>query len=160
MSDRSTYSLIQIGLHWLVAVLVLAAWFLSEGMGRLLHDKIEGHFAGGLPLHVIFGVCVMAAVIIRIGVRMAEGAPDAAPGTPDLLARAAHWLHVLLYVLMAAVPLLGMAAWFGEIEISGEVHGILGNAILWAAGLHAAAALYHHYVLKDGTLKRMMTPRP
>jgi cytochrome b561 len=37
-----------------------------------------------------------------------------------------------------------------------SVHTWLGNAILWVAGVHAAAALYHHFVLKDGVLRSML----
>ncbi|WP_342587451.1 cytochrome b/b6 domain-containing protein [Manganibacter manganicus] len=37
-----------------------------------------------------------------------------------------------------------------------EIHTTLGNVILWLAGLHAAAALFHHYYLRDGILKSML----
>ena len=38
----------------------------------------------------------------------------------------------------------------------GDVHGVLGDAIMWLAGLHAAAAIFHHLVLKDGVLSAML----
>jgi cytochrome b561 len=50
--------------------------------------------------------------------------------------------------LIAQSSLAKLADW-------GEVHGVLGNALLWLAGLHAAAAIYHHVVLKDGVLLAM-----
>jgi len=40
-----------------------------------------------------------------------------------------------------------------------ELHGWLGDAILWIAGLHAAAALYHHFFLRDGVLRSMIPGR-
>ena len=68
---------------------------------------------------------------------------------------ASTWTHRLLYVLMAFVPLAGMAAWFGGIDQFGEIHVLLMNALLIVSGIHAAAALYHHFIMKDGLLKRM-----
>jgi cytochrome b561 len=41
----------------------------------------------------------------------------------------------------------------------GDVHGFLGDAILWLAGLHAVAAIYHHVFLKDGVLLTMLPAR-
>ena len=41
----------------------------------------------------------------------------------------------------------------------GDVHGALGDMILWLSGLHALAAIYHHTVLKDGVLLSMLRPR-
>jgi cytochrome b561 len=51
--------------------------------------------------------------------------------------------------LIANSPLAELVDW-------GDVHGFLGNAIMWIAGLHAAAAIYHHAVLKDGVLVSML----
>ena len=47
----------------------------------------------------------------------------------------------------------------GELADWGEVHGVLGDALMWLAGFHALAALYHHFVLKDGVLRAMLPGR-
>ena len=157
MTPSKSYSGLQIGLHWLVAVFVGLAWFFSEGMGKLADQHAAGTYSGW-PLHVIFGLTVLTLVVIRLAVRLVNGAPDAKVGTPEPLATARHWGHVAIYALLILVPLGGIAAWFLGLSIAGELHPLAGNALLIIAGLHAAFALYHHYVLKDGTLRRMMVP--
>lgn len=70
------------------------------------------------------------------------------------------WLEghpITLLGIGAVGPLAGPAHDLGS-SLS-EVHGTLGNVILWLAGLHAAAALYHHYVLRDRVLRTMLPGR-
>ncbi|MEI8278081.1 MAG: cytochrome b/b6 domain-containing protein, partial [Hyphomicrobiales bacterium] len=86
--------------------------------------------------------------------------------------------HYLLYALLFAIPVLGWinASWRGMpivmfgLELpqlvatrapgwgwTGDVHGLMSNYLMLAlVGLHVVAALYHHYVLHDGVLKRML----
>ena len=155
---RERYTGVQIALHWTIAILVVAAYFLAEGMGKLLDEKLAGNYTGGLPLHVIVGLCVLALVVVRFIVRMMQGAPDAPDGTTGLHATAREWGHILLYTLLFLVPIGGVLVWFGGIDAIGEYHGLGGKALLIIAGLHALVALWHHYVRGDGTLKRMMKP--
>ena len=54
--------------------------------------------------------------------------------------------------LIAESPIAGLADW-------GDVHGLLGDTIMWIAGVHAAAAIFHHVVLKDGVLAAMLPAR-
>ena len=155
---RAGYSGFQIALHWATAIAVVATWFLSDGMGRLLDARLEGGASTTWPWHVILGLTVLALVVIRLVTRAMQGAPDPAESGPHWMQTVGKWTHILLYVLLIAVPLGGIAMWFLGIEGAGEVHELGGNAILILAGIHAAAGLYHHYVLKDGTLKRMLHP--
>jgi cytochrome b561 len=93
----------------------------------------------------------------------------------------AHAVQGLLYLLLFAVPLTAVAgawlaghpltllggidvpSWVGEAHDPGvtlaELHGWLGDAILWLAGAHAAAAIYHHASLRDGVLVSMLPNR-
>ena len=96
------------------------------------------------------------------------------PQWMQLLSRATHWA---LFALLIAVPATAIAgAWLGghPLTIYGfgaigpffdqsaagealmEVHGFLGDTVMWLAGLHAAAALYHHFVLRDRVLGMML----
>lgn len=157
MSERMSYSALQIGLHWLVAVLVLAAYLTGEGMGRFLRSRIEGT-SEGWPVHVWIGLAILAVVVLRWIVRLASGAPGAAPGTSGAEAKARHWGHVALYVLMLAVPIGGGVAWFLGLRDVGEMHSLAGNVLVYGAGAHAVIALWHHYWRKDGTMTRMLRP--
>lgn len=161
MSSRSGYSRLQIGLHWLIALLIFAGWFTGEGMGRALHDRLQAGSTGfsDATVHVWLGVGIFALIAIRILVRLMQGAPAAAHGGSALMDAAAVWGHRVLYLLMILAPLGGVVTWFVGIESAGEIHALIGNALFFVALAHAAVAILHQVVLKDGTLTRMVRPR-
>jgi cytochrome b561 len=160
MARTSTgYSRLQIGLHWLIAILIIAAWFTHEGMGQALDARIAAGatgIAGNTP-HVWLGGAVFALVLIRIVVRLLQGVPGPVAGTSPAMAQAALWGHRLLYLLMIAVPALGAAAWYGGAP-TGEVHELAGQALMIVALGHALVAIWHQVARKDGTLTRMVRP--
>ena len=161
-------------LHWGTAVLIAAAWTL----GTIMEDLPRGDArAAGLDLHATFGLMVVAAVLGRLLWRVANPVPDLGTG---LLARAAKAMHQALHAAMLAVPLSGLAAQWGRgrsvsalsgsIVLAppfalpggrawGEVHEVAANLLVVLVGLHVAAALFHHLVLRDGTLRRMLPGR-
>lgn len=154
MKTTTGYSGLQIGLHWLIAILIVTAWFTGEGAGEAMEAFEEGGTAGFVP-HVALGLAILALVVIRVLVRLGRGAP-AAPGAPGSLSvMAADWGHRLIYLLMIAVPLGGIASFFLGLDV-GEVHGLAANVLMLVVLGHALMALYHQYVLKDGLLRRMM----
>ncbi len=155
MKTTTGYSGIQIGLHWLVAILIVIAWFTGEGAGEAMEAFEEGATATGFVPHVFLGLAVLALVVLRLLVRLGRGAP-AAPGVPGSAAvLAADWGHRLLYLLMIAVPLGGFSTWFLGLDV-GELHELGANLLMLVVLGHALLALYHQYVLKDGLLRRMM----
>lgn len=154
MKTTTGYSGLQIGLHWLIAVLILVAWFTGEGAEEALEAVEEGGTAGFVP-HVAVGLAILALVLVRVLVRLGRGAP-AAPGAPGSLSvLAADWGHRLIYLLMIAVPLGGISVFFLGLDV-GDVHGLAANVLMLVVLGHALMALYHQYVLKDGLLRRMM----
>ena len=154
MKVTTGYSGVQIALHWLIAILILIAWFSGEGAEEAMEAVEEGGVIGFVP-HVAFGLSILALVVVRILVRLSRGAP-AAPGEPGSLAvKAADWGHRLIYLLMIAVPLGGISVFFLGLDV-GEVHGLAANVLMLVVLGHALLALYHQYVLKDGLLRRMM----
>jgi len=96
MTKPSFYSRPQILLHWLIAALILAAWWTGDSMGRLFNQRIEQNLdpiANATP-HIWLGVAVFALVLIRLVLRLTRGAPGHA--TPDrrwmnLTASLGHW---------------------------------------------------------------------
>lgn len=153
------YTKIQIGLHWLVALVIAVAWFTGDGMGRVLRQRIEAGTTGieGNTWHVWLGGAVFLLVLIRIVVRLVKGAPAHIPGPAWQVALAA-WGHRLLYILMVLVPALGAITWYGHVAFAGELHELAVNLLVVVISGHAAAAVYHHFWVKDDTLRRMMRP--
>ena len=160
MSDRTGYSVLQIGLHWLIAFLIFAAYFASDDMGDALRARIESGASGttGNTLHVWLGGAVLALVVMRIAVRLLRGAPGSPPDTAPLVSMATKWGHRLLYVLMVVVPLGGAVTWYGGIREAGEVHGVLGNLLMLVVVGHVLAAILHEALARDGTMRRMIRP--
>jgi len=156
MKTTTGYSLVQILLHWGIALLIGVAWLTGEGAGKALDAAKAGTVPGFVP-HVALGLAILALVVVRVVVRLQRGAPSA-PGVPgSLRVLAAEWGHRLLYLLMIAVPLGGIATWFLGMD-TGEIHELFGNALFFLAAAHAAVAVFHQVVLKDGLIRRMMRP--
>ena len=158
MSHSPGYSRLQIALHWLIAILILAAWVTHEGMGRLLEARIESGVLTPNP-HAILGLAVFVLVLIRVIVRHRQGTPGPVPGSSAIAEAAALWGHRLLYLLMILTPIGGAITWFGGIEALGEGHELFGNALMIVALGHAVVAILHQLVLKDGTMTRMLRSR-
>jgi cytochrome b561 len=154
LKTTTGYSGLQIALHWLIAILIVAAWFTGEGAGEAMDVVEEGGTAGFVP-HAAIGLAILAVVVLRIVVRLGRGAP-AAPGTPGSLSvLAADWGHRLIYLLMVAVPLGGISTFFLGLDV-GDIHELAANVLMLVVLGHALMALYHQYILKDGLLRRMM----
>jgi cytochrome b561 len=160
MQQNAAYSRLQIGLHWLIAVLIGVNYIVSDGMGRALRTTLEGKVPDGWTpaIHVWVGVAVLVLVILRMIVRVVSGAPSHDTGRP-LLDRAGLWGHYALYALLIVVPGLGAATWFLGIRSAGDLHVVTMNIMMLLILGHAAMALLHQYVLKDGLLLRMMRAR-
>jgi cytochrome b561 len=165
-------------LHWLTAVLVLVAFIYGPGGSEQRVYAPERDF--DRQLHETLGICVLALAVLRLLWLFVDKRPDP-PAVPRWMGLAAKFVQAALYVLLFAVPLTAISgAWLeghaltllggvvipapiGKLHSLGasiaEVHTWLGDAILWLAGAHAAAGLFHHHVLKDGVLLSMLPHR-
>lgn len=152
------YSMLQIGLHWWIAILFAINYIISDGMGRFLHQHLDGQDLSNeftVTVHTYVGLAFLAFVAIRVLVRIFKGAPAVIPTSNPKLDKLAVAVHHILYLLMVLVPLAGIAAWYGGFEIFGDIHVVIMNIMLGLIGLHAVAALYHRFILKDGVMNRM-----
>lgn len=163
--DRAT-----IALHWAVVVLVLLLWGIAQIIDLFPRGPLRVDVRS---LHITLGLTLAGVMVTRIVWRAGKGRalPPASTGPMQTVARAVHFV---LYGVVSAAVLLGMAnAWvrgdsiFGLFslpgypplrEIVGDLHEIGANLILLAAGGHATAALFHHFILRDGVLLRMVPP--
>lgn len=171
----SRYSPVAQALHWATAILVLVAFIFGPGGSEERVYAASRDF--GRQIHETLGLSVFVLSLIRVLWRLVDVRPDPVP--------VAHWMGTvakavqgLLYLLLFAVPLTAVAgAWLeghpltlaagikiapmlaeshAAGELVSEIHTWLGDAILWVAGLHAVAALYHHFLLRDRVLVSML----
>jgi len=159
MSSKTRYDFSQILLHWLIAILIGVNYLLGDAMSdafkALVRSGGTGTLDGGANAHRLIGMAVIALVLVRIVLRLFRKGPPEAAG-PKMMQMAAKLGHLALYVLMIAVPLTGFLSFNGLNRDLGEVHEVVTNLLLLVAFGHALMAFYHHYILKDGLLSRMI----
>ena len=162
-------------LHWATAALVLAAFLYGPGGPEAGVYSASRDF--DRRLHETLGSAVFVLVVVRVIWRLFDRRPEAAP-VSRWMTMAAVAVQLVLYLLLFAVPVSAIVgawleghpvAWLGGLAIDSPIatshalgaaiatmHTWLGDAILWVAGLHALAALYHQFILKDGVLGSML----
>ncbi len=160
MRVKSGYNGLQIGLHWVTALLIGANYFISDGMPEALDARVAGQSVAGLTpvFHVWAGSALLAIVLLRLVVRLWSGAP-AEQEPLGWMQRSAGLAHWVLYGMMIAVPALGVAAWFFGVAQAADLHVLVMNAMMLMILGHAAMAIFHHYVLRDGLLRKMIPLR-
>ena len=171
---NTTYTPVAKGLHWLMAVMILGLLALGIYMSDL---PLSPQKLTLYSWHKWFGVTVFLLVWLRLAWRVTHR-PPALPETLSAPMRlAAHAGHAALYLLMLAIPLSGwlmssakgfQTVWFGVLPIPDllgrdrelgdllqQVHKLLNLLLMLTLAGHVLAALWHHFVLKDDTLRRM-----
>ena len=154
------FSLAQRVIHWLTLALLLVSFFSHEAMqdawrAITREGAVDLDPSLGAQLHAIVGIAVLALTVLRLVLRVVQGAPAPVAGQHPLVTIASVVVHGLLYLLLLALPMAGMAAWGGGITEAGEVHEVLFILTLVLVGLHVAAALLHQFVIKDNLIARM-----
>ncbi|WP_295752591.1 cytochrome b [Undibacterium sp.] len=170
-----SYSRLTMLLHWLVALLIVAAFALGSVMTDM---KISPSKLQYYSWHKWLGVTVLGLVALRLITRLLTGAPDYPNSMKKWERPLATATHGFLYVLMFAVPLSGYlytyaagfpVVYLGLFELPAligpnpelkpvlkEVHEALTSVMLVVVGLHFAAALKHHFIDKDGIFRRIL----
>jgi cytochrome b561 len=158
-----SYSAYQIGLHWLIAALVLVQLVFGESMTALIEAIEEGDSVSSLDnslagLHYYSGIAILTLVAVRLALRLKTGTPPPPVSSRfvELTGRLAHWLF---YVLLVVVPVMGLLGfYFGDPY--GEIHTFAKPVFIGLIVLHVFASLYHQFWLKDGLLMRMIRVQP
>lgn len=159
-------------LHWLTAALVATLWTLGQCLSFFPKGAPR---VTALSVHMLLGLTVGAVILVRIVWRSSAGnrVPAADEGWLNLLAKAAHYgLYVLLVLTVAFgvarawVHGLSVFHWFSftrpafatrpVVRAISDLHSDLADILVIVAGAHAAAALMHHYVMRDSVLRRMV----
>lgn len=167
------YSRLSIALHWTMALAIGAAWLIGQVMEDMPRGPDKAFVLGS---HALVGLAVAALLLPRLLARIAGPVPEHAEG-PGWERRLAGAAHLLLYLLMLAVPLTGLAIAMsgrapmpvlGLFEIppllSGlglrktleGAHEVVANLLVGTIILHVAATLWHALVRRDSVAARML----
>lgn len=171
----SRYSLGAIILHWAIAIAVIVTWRIAESA----EHASEAQEAAIMADHMAVGMLILLLTALRLIWRVMH----TQPAFPQDLAKwervAAKIVHFTFYVLLIGLPLMGWAGSsmegdaidvFGAFIIPGlpvaanrglgheilEIHGLLGEIMLYLIVLHVLGALKHHFYDKNGELYRML----
>lgn len=175
---RQRFSGLSIFLHWAMVLLISAVYACI--LLRENYPKGTDMREGLKTWHFMLGLTVLALVIVRIIARLLNRRPPITPEPPVWQAALAKVTHFALYAFMLAMPIAGwvilsaagkVIPFFGlelpaligpSKALAGQVkelHEAFGTIGYFLIGLHAVAALFHHYIVKDDTLRRMLPGR-
>ncbi len=169
------YSPFSITLHWLMLLLLVSVYACIEL--REVYPKGSDPREALKTWHFMLGLSVFLLVWLRVVGRILTPAPRIIPPLPkwqQLITKGFHWL---LYAFMLGMPIVGWlilsaegeAAPFFGLELPmlteknegladtmEEIHETVGTLGYFVIGIHAIAALVHHYIRRDNTLVRML----
>ncbi|HEU4625221.1 MAG TPA: cytochrome b [Steroidobacteraceae bacterium] len=172
------YGSLLISLHWLMLLLIVAVYACIEL--RELYPTGSEIREGLKTWHFMLGIAVFALVWVRLLARFVRAVPPIVPQPPRWQLFLAHLTELAIYLFMIVMPLLGWLILSAEnrpvpffgIELPAligpnkalakqleEIHETVGNVGYFLIGIHAAAALAHHYLHRDNTLVRMLPSR-
>jgi cytochrome b561 len=172
MSEIKRYSTMLVLLHWVLAIFILGAIF----MGAVVLDEMESTHPQKIFLlqtHILVGMSILLLTFFRLYVRYTTPQPAPLASDKPVMDKIAKGIHHLLYLLTILTALAGvylaisanlpavLLNHIGELPkdyedfIAHEAHGLFADLLFFTILLHAAAALYHQFILKDGLLLRM-----
>jgi len=158
--------------HWISAALILTLWLLGQNIDWFSRGDPRVY---ARSMHILLGVILGLIIALRLMWRRTGGA-QLPPASAGLQGRLAIGVHHLLYALVTAIVLVGLACvWIRGDNIFNlfklpvfdpsnpelrhtavGLHGLLANILLALSACHAAAALWHHLIVKDKVLARML----
>ena len=179
-NSQQVYGWLAIVMHWLVAVAVIGLFSLGFWMVELSY--YDDWYRRAPDIHRSIGVLLFAVVVLRLVWRWVNPSPRPLPNHKRWEVVSAHLAHLLLYVLMFVAMISGylittadgssirVFGWFEVPSVTGQIKGmedVAGTIHYWAtwalvalAGVHALAALKHHLIDRDDTLRRMLGKQP
>ena len=186
MSTPATYNRVAIGLHWLIALMIIGQLagglvMVTMGVSSLTFELYQWHKS--------FGILILLLSFARLGWRLTHPVPALPAGMKPWEKAAARFTHIGFYVLMIGVPISGwlmvsastlgidtvlfkLIPWphvpgIPQSEALEELfkggHELLAKLTIGLLVLHLGAALKHHFVNRDDVLTRMiplLRPRP
>jgi P-type Ca2+ transporter type 2C len=178
-NSTERYGTLSIGLHWLMLLLLVAVYTCIEL--RELFPKGSDLREALKTWHFMLGLSVFVLVWLRLLLALTSPFPQIKSEAPKWQKLSARLIQLSLYVLMIVMPLAGWLILSAEgktipffglqlpalvnenknlAELIKEIHGTVGTVGYFLIALHAAAALFHHFVLQDNSLRRMLPTDP
>ncbi|MBG9991734.1 MULTISPECIES: cytochrome b [unclassified Pseudoalteromonas] len=173
----SSYGLVAIILHWLMALTIFGLFGLGLYMVELTY--YDSWYKGSLDLHKSIGITLVAVFLFRILWRALSTQPKPL-GESKGINQLAHTAHIAMYIILAVIVVAGYListadgrpievftlfnvsaldfAFDDQADIAGKVHYYGACTLIGFAVLHALGALKHHFIDKDKTLIRMIKP--
>ena len=174
-NSTTHFGMIAVSLHWLVAITVFSLFGLGLWMTGL--DYYDSWYKQGPWWHKSIGILLFFVITFRLCWRLLTPPPAALTSHKPWETKLAHMAHLLLYFLLFIIMFSGylistadnraieVFGWFAvpatitslpnQEDIAGWVHLILASILIGLVSLHAAAALKHHFIDRDRTLKRI-----
>lgn len=175
-NTKTSYGILSKSLHWIIAISIIAIWLVGHYAVDLQNkDPLKFKL---FDLHKSFGMVILLLVTMRLTWRLYDGVPKSI-SINRVIAIAAKTVHFLLYIFMFIQPLTGWAmssaaghtpTFFGlftfpalvaksasTVPIYVALHNTSAMLMLALFVLHVSGALFHHFVLKDMTLRRITT---
>jgi cytochrome b561 len=172
------YGRSSIVIHWATLAILVAVYACIElremyPRGSEIREALK-------TWHYMLGLTVFFLVWLRIAARLLGKTPPIVPEAPKWQLMIATTVELALYALMIVLPLLGWVTLSAKGEViqffglqlpavvdanealaqrTEEVHETLATVGYFIIGLHAIAALFHHYVRRDNALRRMALSR-
>ena len=176
-NTTDSYGLIARLFHWIIFLMVI---------GVIIGGDIAADMPSGpgksqmIGIHKSFGFTILVLVVLRLLWRLINPLPRDL-GTSRIENKLGHAMHIFLYILLLSQPIIGILMsqsfghpvspfdWFkvptfvsdnirlGKILL--EIHETLWVVLAISVGIHAAAALKHHFIEKNRTLMRMILGR-
>ena len=157
------YHWCQITLHWLVALLVAAQYATGGSIERTHHAAAHGLEVQPFDLilhklHNRTGLIILALMLVRLAMRLSIGVPDQLGPKSDWRVRLARAAHLSFYAILIMQASTGAIASYFFWPVA-AVHVALSKVLLALIALHACAALWHFFIVRDGAMERMLTLR-
>ena len=177
-NTKRGYGLVAISLHWLSALVIIGLFGLGFWMVDLTY--YSSWYKTAPDIHKSIGILLLMLTLFRFAWRLLTTKPEAETGHKAWEKIAAKWTHRVLYLLMLAIMVAGFLIstadgrgiwvfdWFevpslgsfidNQEDVAGFIHQYAAYTLIALVVIHAAGAIKHQLIDKDGTLTKMLKP--
>lgn len=158
----ASFSGLQRLLHWATAALVFFNLLLPDGMEAWNRSmkrtgSATAEQVSSANIHAYVGFAILVVVLLRLVLRTTRGVPPSPAQEPRFFQKVSKLAHGMLYALLLAMPLSGIAAYYFGSHVAGDVHADVLKVVLWVfIGGHVLGALAHQFYWKTNVLQRMI----